>query len=165
MHSAFILDLDGTIVDSSCLDGLRERRQWKACVAGLHETACFGDLQAVLRQVSAKGVLIGIVTSSVSFYAERMLKHHAVPYNALIAYHDARPHKPHPAPVLACLRRLSIPPEQAIGVGDAADDCAAYLAAGISSLGAGWSDKLAREAGWHRILMSPADLLDLLRPE
>src|SRR6266567_710468 len=109
----FILDLDGTIVDSSCLDALRDRRRWKECVAGLHGTACFGDLQEVLLQLASKRVAIGIVTSSVSFYAEAMLKHHRIPYDALIAYHDARPHKPHPAPVMACLRKLSIKPEDA----------------------------------------------------
>ena len=38
-------------------------------------------------------------------------------------------------PVLACLRKLLIAPEHAIGVGDATADCAAYLAAGIPILG------------------------------
>src|ERR1700730_675382 len=158
-----ILDLDGTIVDSACLEALRDRRRWTECVARLNETTCFGDLLSVLRQVSDEGIRIGIVTSSVSFYAAAALKHHRIPYNGLIAYHDARPHKPHPAPVLACLRKLLIAPEHAIGVGDTTADCAAYLAAGIPTLGAGWNDKLVRDAEWHQILSVPADLLDYLR--
>ncbi len=159
---AILLNLDGTIVDSAMLAALRDEGQWQECIGQVHTTRCFPYVERVLNRFRDYGVRVGVVTSSVTSYAERMLKHHRIPCDVLVAYHDARPHKPHPAPVAACLRRLSVPPERAIGVGDSVEDCAAYVAASITSLGAGWNEHLVRTAGWHQIVATPAHLLDYL---
>lgn len=159
---AILFNLDGTIVDSAALDVLREEGHWQECVANITATRCFPYVERVLTRLRENRIRVGVVTSSVTFYAERMLRHHAIPCDALIAYHDARPHKPHPAPVAACLRRLSVAPERAIGVGDSVEDCEAYVAAGVTSLGAGWNENLIRTANWHGIVATPAHLLDYL---
>ena len=157
---AILLNLDGTIIDSTAIAALRDEGQWQECIANIHTTRCFPYVERVLSRLSEKGVRVGVVTSSVTSYAERVLRHHRVRPHALIAYHDARPHKPHPAPVLACLRRLKVEPESAVGIGDTVEDCEAYRAAGIRALGAGWNENLIREASWHDVLTTPAHLLD-----
>lgn len=158
---SLILDLDGTIVDSSSLDELRERRSWKRCVASLDRTVCFGDLRDVIEQIRSHNIRIGVVTSSVSYYAENVLRYHGIAYDCLIAYHDASPRKPHPAPVLACLRELDTKASDALALGDSEVDCRAYQAAGVIALGAGWSPKLIRSVNWNRIVREPSELLAL----
>lgn len=153
-----IIDLDDTIVDSSTLYELRQNKMWEECVELVHEISCYPGLQETLSRLSRQGIKIGIVTSSFSNYAEKVLRYHHLPYDCLIAYHDARPHKPHPAPVHACLAKLKSPPDASLGVGDSPDDCDAYRAAGLVSLGAGWSTKLIRDAPWDSVLRKPSDL-------
>ena len=157
---AILLNLDGTIIDSTAIAALRDEGQWRDCTANIHTTRCFPYVERVLSRLNEKGVRVGVVTSSVTSYAERVLKHHRIRADALIAYHDVRPHKPHPAPVLACLRQLKMEPESAVGIGDTADDCEAYLAAGIRALGAGWNEDCNRAANWHAVLTTPVHLLD-----
>lgn len=89
------------------------------------------------------------------------MRHHSLPYDTLIAYHDA-PIKPLPASVLLALDRLGIEKCAAIGVGDNENDCLAYHAAGISALGAGWSPYL-KDAEWDATVPKPDFLPEFLK--
>lgn len=104
---------------------------------------------------------MGIVTASPSFYARGIISAHQIEVDALVAYHCTTRRKPFPDPVQLCLHRLGVSATQAVGVGDAANDALAYQAAGIMSLGAGWSAAMAAEAAWDRILGSPSEILIL----
>lgn len=156
---ALIVDLDDTAVDTSALRPLRERRDWKACARNLDQSVPFDGMKKVTAQLRNDGIKIGYVTTSVSFYAEKVLQHHSLPYDCLIAWHDCSPRKPHPASILLCLTRLGCDPSEAIGVGDSAIDAEAYNAAGIKSVGAGWSPVLDRKADWREIVEEPHELL------
>lgn len=156
---ALVIDLDDTAVDTSALRPQRERRDWKACARNLHQTIAFDGIASVLAQLRADGIKIGFVTTSVSFYAEKILQHHGLPYDCLIAWHDCSPRKPHPASILLCLSRLGCDPSEAIGIGDSAIDADAYNAAGVRSLGAGWSPALDRTAAWVGVIEDPNELL------
>ena len=68
---AIILNLDGTLVDSTGLSALRDEGQWQECIANIHTTRCFPYVERVLSRLSEKGVRLGVVTSSVTSYAER----------------------------------------------------------------------------------------------
>lgn len=157
-----LFNLDGTLIESTVLAGLRDEGRWQECIVNINRTRCFPYMDRVLSRLRDKGIRIGIVTSSITLYAERALRHHHIAYDALIAYHDVRPHKPYPAPITACLRKLSIRADRAIGVGDTANDCAAYGAAGVTSAGAGWSEHLADDVNWDLVLNTPPELLDYL---
>lgn len=161
---AVVFDLDGTLVDSSALDALRTARRWKDCAARLGECAIFPGLPLVLRELRDHKVPVAIVTSSVSFYAERLLSHHHLPYDKLVAYHDALRRKPHPDPVHLALARIGITnPAGVIGIGDAAIDQAAYHAAGLRAVGAGWSMALDRSAPWDVVAHDAAELRALFK--
>jgi phosphoglycolate phosphatase-like HAD superfamily hydrolase len=95
----------------------------------------------------------------VSFYAEKLLAHHDIPYDCLIAYHDCSPRKPHPDPVLLCLKRLSAMADGSVGIGDSSHDADAYNAAGLTAWGAGWSAALDRDARWSHIAERPVEVM------
>lgn len=158
-----VADLDDTLVDSRALELLRRARKWKECVARLREATAFPQMSETLRRLRRRGASIAIVTNSVSYYAEAVLRHFDLEYDALIAWHDTKLHKPNSEPVVAGLRRLRADANCALaGIGDSLDDCTAYSGAGLHTLGAGWSPTLAREASWDLIARQPAELASLL---
>lgn len=153
-----ILDLDDTLVNTAGLAHLRQRRDWRGCVRNLSETVLFEGIPDLLAALRGKGFKIGIVTTSVSYYAEAVLNHHQIPYDALVAYHDCSPRKPHPASILKCMSKLGLTPENTIGLGDAATDAEAYAASSIKGLGAGWSPKFQASPAWTAVLKHPSEL-------
>lgn len=161
MISAVVFDLDDTLIDTACLSSFRQAKAWKACVPHYGRATVYGEVGTTLGELRAKGVKVGVVTASPSFYAGGIMKAHHIEVDALVAYHCTNRRKPFADPVLLCLQRLGVSPHQAVGVGDAVNDALAYRAAGITSLGAGWSAAMAAEAAWDRILASPSELLVL----
>lgn len=159
-----IFDLDDTLVDTSILRPLRDRRQWPQALAGVSGTRIFAGIDAMLSSLTSRGIRVGIVTTSPGRYAKRVLEHHDIPYTTLVAYHDCPKPKPAPDPCLLALQRLGVRPEKAIGVGDARKDAASYRAAGIRAFAAGWSPATVFDAPWDGTLALPADLLELLPP-
>lgn len=159
MRSAAVLfDLDGTLVDTTEIEHLRSRRRWKECVNSLSMTECFPGVHGALRQLRQEKIKIGIVTTSVSFYAKAVCKYHDIYCDTLVCYHDAKP-KPAPDPFLLAVMRLGVDKDSSLGVGDAISDAIALREAGIKSAGAGWSPSLFRDVQWSIILKSPADVL------
>lgn len=159
-RNAVILDLDDTLVDTRALRDLRNRRAWKEAVRALDRTAVFPGVQDLLTALSARGVPWVIVTTSVSYYATAVLRHHRLGAPPLVAYHDAPP-KPSPKCIEEALTRVNVQPAQAVALGDHGNDHAAYSAAGVLSLGAGWSPVL-QDAPWDSIVGLPMEVLDYL---
>lgn len=160
MTAALIIDLDDTLADTSGLAGMRQARKWRECVHNMKLASSFDQISETIESLRNNGVKVGIVTASVSFYAEALLKYLNVSYDTLVAYHDCSPRKPHPAPILMCMQRLGCSPRATIGVGDAMIDCDAYQAAGIPAWGASWSDHLDKTAPWDKLVLSPTELSD-----
>jgi phosphoglycolate phosphatase-like HAD superfamily hydrolase len=161
---AVLFDLDGTLVDSRPVEHLRKARKWKDCVAGLGATKVFDGVAKAMAELQRSGVKIGIVTTSVSFYAEAMCRHHRFPYDTLVCFHDATP-KPAPDSFLLALKRLKLQPSEAIGVGDDLPDSLALEEASILAFGAGWSPVLNPESKWKKVLASPSEIVALLSDE
>ena len=154
-----VADLDGTLVDSRVLDELRRQRKWKECVRRVADVAAFPDVVVSLHDLRNSGVSFAVVTNSVSFYAEAVLRHHQIGFDALVAWHDTSLHKPDPTPIFEALKRLGgAPRPPTYGLGDAADDCRAYHAAGIATIGAGWSTTFDNTASWETVLAHPRQL-------
>lgn len=164
MTSAVILDFDGTVIDTSGIQALRDARRWKDCARYADRTSVFVGIPELLTELVAGEHPLGLCTSAVSFYAHALLKHHAIDgFGAVICYHDAKPPKPHPAPILATLAKLKARPAGAIGVGDRMEDARAYRAAGVFSIGAGWNPALDREAAWDVIAATPVEVARIAR--
>lgn len=161
MRVAYLFDLDGTLVNTEALIEARKNRDWKGAARRVAETSVYPGVVETLAAIRAHGAKIAVVTTSVSFYAVAVLKHHQLPYDTLVAYHDALPTKPHPRGYLLAMERLKVSPDQAVGIGDDEKDVLALRAAGVKSIGAAWNSLYHAHAEWDAIARTPVDVLAL----
>jgi HAD superfamily hydrolase (TIGR01549 family) len=151
-----LLDLDGTLVDSSAISDLRENRAWKEASAAFVSTSVRGRVHDMLEALRPLGRL-GVVTSGPRPYAESLLRHHGLAIPVLVAYHDVQHHKPHPEPLLKAAALLQVRADHTIYIGDDPDDLAAAAAAGAHGIGYGGGfdssgSAVARAADWGEVV-------------
>ena len=94
----------------------------------------------VLQKVSSNGLKIGIVTSTQRHYLEtKMLPIKKAGVDKLIEIiitsDDVEKRKPAPDPLIACAKKLDIPPAKCVYVGDTTTDMQAGKAAGMRTVG------------------------------
>jgi HAD superfamily hydrolase (TIGR01509 family) len=133
-----LFDLDQTLVDTSCLEGYRDAGRWiqvHAEIPRLKKNPLIDDLLAELKK---QGLLLACVTSSPKDYTRKIVGHFNWQFDAIVAYHDTRNHKPGPDPFLKALDLLQVRPEECIAVGDSAIDLTAAQAAGIPAVNVCW---------------------------
>jgi HAD superfamily hydrolase (TIGR01509 family) len=80
---------------------------------------------------------LGIVSSGNRARVRRQLRQFALAeyFSACVCSEDAPQKKPHPAPLQLALRRLHLPPEQCVYVGDTAEDVEMARRAGVRAVG------------------------------
>jgi HAD superfamily hydrolase (TIGR01549 family) len=166
---AFIFDLDMTLVDSAFLQMWRDSGNWNKVKANIDNIRAFPFENISAHELPAKlhslGFKIGIVTSSPGWYARHVLEHFNVQYDELVAYEDTEQHKPNPEPITHLLEQLGIPANEAVYVGDSAEDVECGYNARVLTAGAGWGvsnfEEYSRTA--PDLLFVKPDLL--LKPE
>jgi phosphoglycolate phosphatase len=86
-----------------------------------------------LRAMRGLGLRIGCVTNKPLRFAEPLLAHFALLelLDALVAGDSTAARKPDPAPLLEACRRLGVPPQACVLIGDSAHDAHAARAAGM----------------------------------
>lgn len=134
----------------------------------LQETALFDAIVPVLDALDRCRMPWGIVTNKALRFAEPMA--HALgllPRAAVLVGGDSTPHiKPHPQPLLEAARRLGLPPQDCVYVGDDLRDMRASRAATMGALAAAWGylgmDASIEDWGADLVLAEPHDLLTLL---
>lgn len=136
-----IFDLDLTLVDSRSVLDLQRSRRWRAVFALVSKIEPYDGIPEVLGKLHAAHVPVAIVTSSPDQYCKKLVAHHGWPIDAVIGFHDTERRKPHPDPILLALNRMNVRAEDAVCVGDRADDTAAARAAGVFSIGAAWGSQ------------------------
>lgn len=160
-----IFDLDQTLVDSSCLEQLRQARRWGEVYQLLTRTRVYDGIVELLERLSHAEVPMCIVTSSPRSYCERVVKHHALPIYSLVCYHDTIKHKPSPEPIQLGLARLATPPAHTYALGDAVADIIAANAAGVISVACLWGastpDEL-RAVGPNIVCRTVSDVAHIL---
>src|ERR1700753_2713544 len=96
--SAFLFDLDQTLLDSKYIEVWRRLRIWSLVEQNLHMVRQFAGTGLAPHQLPAAmqalGHRVGVVTSSPRWYAERLLRQFGVTYDVLVAYDDTDKHKP-----------------------------------------------------------------------
>lgn len=105
------------------------------------------DLLARLRSARCR---TGVITSKTSdrFALDAARTALDAGWETVVCAEDVVRGKPHPEPVVTALRRLGVPPAEAVLVGDSPADMAAAVAAGTRAIGVEWG------------FSSPAELLD-----
>lgn len=127
--------------------------------------AVYPGVEALLKTLWQRGIPQGIVTSKkraqygIDFVSRGLDRY----ISAAVLEEDTVSHKPHPEPLLLCLRQLGVEAKEALYVGDSPSDCAAAHAAGMDFAFAGWGiTPLSEIPGPDHSLASPLDLLLLL---
>ena len=128
----------------------------------------FAGIDGALGALRGAGVRLAVVTSKTHALARRGLTRCGLDeyFGILIGADDVQQHKPHPAPVLAALERLSADPEDTVFIGDSPHDIEAGRAAGVQTAAALWGpfqrEALAR-ASPHHWLGEPDCIASLAR--
>ncbi|TYS12985.1 HAD family hydrolase [Rossellomorea vietnamensis] len=165
MLGGLIFDLDQTLVDTSALNNYRSNRDWSACYKSMDQTNLFDNTKEILGFASNKGLKIGVVTMSPRPYALKLLEHHQIPFDNLVAFHDCKRRKPNPEPIIKCLKSLGLNPVNVLSIGDDRMDITASRNANISSVGVTWGNCSVRElteAGADFIVHSNAELMKII---
>src|ERR1700732_2181927 len=104
---AVIFDLDDTLVDTSRLADLREQRAWNLAFQRLGWARAFAvdghtiAVEALPREVSARGLATGLLTNGPKPYAEGLLGKFGVKDGAMITGSDGCAPKPDPSGLVA----------------------------------------------------------------
>ena len=89
-----------------------------------------------------------------------------MPIDFIVGYHDAKPIKPSPAPMLKALQLLESTPGNAVSFGDRGIDILSSKGAGILSVACVWGTKeaeLLRASRPDITIASPLDIIGLIR--
>ena len=132
------------------------------------ESRVFADMLPLLAALEARPTHWGIVTNKAERYTMPLLKGLGLDQRAAVVIcGDTTPHaKPHPAPLLEAARRLGLPPEMCLYVGDDLRDVQAGRAAGMRTVAVGWGylglgEPIERWNADH-VVTSPQELLQSL---
>lgn len=136
-----IFDLDQTLVNSKSIEQLRHPYQFLAIMGRIDEVTEYPGIKDLLFDLHQKNVKIGIVTSNVSKYCEKIIQRYNWVVNEMVCYHDVKKVKPDPEGIFLILEKLGISSENAVGIGDEHKDIIAYKSAGVYSIGALWGCK------------------------
>jgi phosphoglycolate phosphatase-like HAD superfamily hydrolase len=135
---AVIFDLDQILIDSSLVEPLRQDRKWGEVYKTIPRLKPYDGISQLLQWLAKRGVVIGIVTSRPGRYCELIVKRWSFPVNARVCFGDTPLRKPSPEPVLACLKKLGVTPNEAVAVGVDIHDVRAARAAGVYAVVAQW---------------------------
>jgi len=139
---ALLFDLDQTLVMTQEIFPLRQQRLWTQIEQHFYRTRLPPGTRAFLQHLQQFPLQFGVITSSPSSYARKLLAYHRVDLPVLAAYHDTRRHKPYPDPLLRAAQQLHLPPSQCAYLGDADEDILAAVQAQMLPLGLSWDGTL-----------------------
>ncbi|MGJ7507764.1 phosphoglycolate phosphatase [Variovorax sp. GT1P44] len=135
----------------------------------LRNTQVFDGVAELVEALRARGLRWGVVTNkSVRFTGPLTRSMPLFETARAIVSGDTTPYsKPHPEPLFEAARRLGVPPEACVYVGDDERDMMAGRAAGMRTVAAtyGYMGEQAEVARWDAdaAIASPMELLQLLK--
>ena len=166
MKNNIIFDLDLTLVDTTLAEPYRSRRDWPGAYSVLPQCTVYDGLSEVFDIIRKFGINTCIVSTSPRPYVEKVVQTFNLPINHIVAYHDAKPIKPHPAPMLKALELLGCDARSAISFGDRVIDIQSSNGAGIESVACFWGTKEKTElmrSGYTHAIIKPSEILTLIR--
>ena len=166
MKCNIIFDLDLTLVDTTLAEPYRSRRDWTGAYSVLPQCTVYDGLSEVFDIIRKFGINTCIVSTSPRPYVEKVVQTFNLPINHIVAYHDAKPIKPHPAPMLKALELLGCDARSAISFGDRVIDIQSSNGAGIESVACFWGTKEKTElmrSGYTHAIIKPSEILTLIR--
>ena len=166
MRKNIIFDLDLTLVDTTLAEPYRSKRDWNGAFSVIPQCTVYDGLNEIFDVIRKFNINTCIVSTSPRPYVERVVQQFNLPIKKIVAYHDAKPIKPHPAPMLKALEVLGCSAEDAISFGDRVIDIQASNAANIESVACFWGTKEKKElmaSGYRHAIVNPKEILTLIR--
>ncbi len=139
---------------------------YQACLT--HSTQPFPAVPVLLTALERAGLPWGVVTNKSERFTLPLTAEMALFANvAAVVGGDTTPHsKPHPAPLLEAARRLGLPPQCCLYVGDDERDIVAGKAAGMPTVAAayGYLGQATDVLAWNAdaVIENPLQLLNFL---
>ena len=161
-----IFDLDLTLVDTTVVEQARHDRNWSLAYSLIPNCVVYDGMAKIFDVIRKHNIDTCIVSPSPRPYVANVVKHFNIPISKIVAYHDAKPIKPHPAPMLKALELLSCSAKEAISFGDRVIDIQSSNAAGIESVACFWGTKEQKElinSGYSHAIVKPGEILTLIR--
>lgn len=161
-----IFDLDLTLVDTTITEQARHDRNWPLAYSLIPKCKLYEGLETVLDIIRKYNIKTSIVSTSPRTYVEKVVDYFNIPISNIVAYHDAKPIKPHPAPMLKALELLGCSSKEAISFGDRVIDIQASNAAGIESVACFWGTKEKSDllsSNYSHAILKPEEILTLIR--
>lgn len=166
MRKNIIFDLDLTLVDTTLAEQYRNKRDWDGAYSVLPQCTVYEGLQEIFDIIRKFEINTCIVSTSPRPYVEKVVQQFNLPINHIVAYYDAKPIKPHPAPMLKALEMLGCDAKSAISFGDRVIDILSSNGAGIESVACFWGTKEKKEllaSGYSHAIIQPCEILTLIR--
>lgn len=160
-----IFDLDLTLVDTSNLEDARKSRNWSLVYSLIPTTTLYPGIDRVFSYIRNNSIMVSIVSTAPRPYIERIVRYHNIPVNYIVGYHDAKPIKPHPAPMIKALELMGASASETISFGDRVIDIQSSNAAGIKSIACFWGTKEREEllnSGYVVSITTPNEILQLI---
>ncbi len=127
-----------TLVDSSIAETARKSRNWQLVYNLIPRFKLYDGFETVFEFIKSNDIKVAIVSTSPTSYIRKVCDHFNIPYDHIVGYHDAKPIKPHPAPMIKALDLLNTKPEDTVSFGDRQIDITASKAANIPAIGCYW---------------------------
>lgn len=161
-----IFDLDLTLVDTTVVEQARHDRNWSLAYSLIPNCIIYDGIEKILDVIRKHNIDTCIVSTSPRPYVEKVVKHFNLPISKIVAYHDAKPIKPHPAPMLKALELLGCSAKEAISFVDRVIDIQSSHAAGIESVACFWGTKEKDEllrSDYSYAIIKPEEILNIIR--
>ena len=110
-------------------------------------------------------IKVAIVSTAPSIYVQRVVNQFNIPTDFIVGYHDAKPIKPNPVPMIKALNLLDIRPADTISFGDRAIDILAAKRAQIESIACLWGTKeksTLLDSPYDALIDEPREIITLL---
>lgn len=166
MRRNVIFDLDLTLVDTTIVEQARHERNWPLAYSLIPQCALYDGMEHIFEVIRKFKIKVSIVSTSPRPYVEKVVQQFNIPVGCIVAYHDAKPIKPHPAPMLKALELLGCSAKEAISFGDRVIDIQASNAAGIESVACFWGTKEKSDlvkSGYTHAIIKPDEIITLIR--
>jgi 2-phosphoglycolate phosphatase len=126
--------------DPAVVEAMAHRYREAYNESGWFTVRVYPGLEELVRGLRSRHRPVGIVTSKGQQETETLLVDLGLLglFDAVVGDDDVRPLKPDPAPLVEACRRLGVPPEQAVMVGDTRFDVACAKGAGAWAVGVLW---------------------------
>ncbi len=163
---SIIFDLDLTLVDSTLAEQARSERDWQKAYSLIPQFMVYDGLNPIFDLIRKHNIKASIVSTSPRTYVEKVVEHFNLPIRWIVGYHDAKPHKPHAAPMIKALEMMGEQAENTISFGDRVIDIQASNAANIESVACFWGTKERAElvhSGYRHAIVEPREIITLIR--